>query len=103
MSYPAGIPEFAYRLLFVFVPSFVLSVARLECIEAMKSLLRLVVTLMLLTPAASAVAGDLDGSRAAVNKVHRVARREEYTFLRTTAQVREFVKKAKLERVNSSR
>jgi hypothetical protein len=69
----------------------------------MKSLLRLVVTLLLLTPAASAIAGELDGSPRAVKHAHRVARREDYTFLRTAAQVREFVKKAKLERVTSSR
>jgi hypothetical protein len=69
----------------------------------MKSALRLAVALSLLTPAASAIAGELDGSRASVRKAHRVARREEYTFLRTAAQVREFVKTAKLERVSSSK
>jgi hypothetical protein len=80
---------------FRFVPSTRLSVA-------MSYSLRLAAALMLLTPAASAIAGELDGSPRAVKKAHRVARREDYTFLRTAAQVREFVKKAKLERVTSS-
>ena len=64
--------------------------------------LKLALALVLVTPAASAIAGELDGSRASVAKAHRVARNNDYTFLRTSAQVREFVKKAKLERVSSS-
>ena len=65
-------------------------------------LMPLVLALTLATPVASAIAGELDGSRASVAKAHRVARRNDYTFLRTAAQVREFVKKNKLARVTSS-
>ena len=64
--------------------------------------LRLSLALVLLTPAASANAGELDGSRAAVNKAHRVAKRSEFTFLRNTKQIREFVKAERLDKVVST-
>jgi hypothetical protein len=64
--------------------------------------LPLSLALLVLVPATSAIAGELDGSRASVNKAHRVARSNDFTFLRSAAHVREFVKKAKLEKVASS-
>lgn len=66
-------------------------------------LLRLSFALLVLTPAASAIAGELDGSRKAVNKAHMVARRDDFTFLRSAAHVREFVKAERLETVRSSK
>jgi hypothetical protein len=68
----------------------------------MKSL-HLALALSLLTPAASAIAGELHGSRAAVARSYRIAKRNDYTFLRTAAQVREFIRKERLEPVVSSR
>ena len=67
----------------------------------MKSL-QLVLALTLVMPATSAIAGELDGSRESVAKAHRIARRNDFTFLRTAAQVREFVREERLERVRSS-
>jgi uncharacterized protein DUF5715 len=63
---------------------------------------RIALALLVLVPAASAVAGELRGSRAALAKAHRIARRNDYTFLRTAAQVREFIRKERLHRVVSS-
>lgn len=69
-------------------------------------LLRLSLALLVLTPAASAIAGERDGelsgSRASVNKAHRVAKKNDFTFLRSAAHIREFVKAARLEKVVSS-
>ena len=67
----------------------------------MKSL-RIALALMLFVPVATAVAGELHGSRRALAKAHRVARRNDYTFLRTAAAVREFVRKERLQRVVST-
>jgi len=64
----------------------------------MKSLC-LSIALLLVTPAASAIAGELGGSRAAVNRAHRVARKNDFTFLRSAAHIREFVAAARLQRV----
>ena len=67
----------------------------------MKSLgLALILTLIM--PAASAVAGELRGSRAALAKAHRIARKNDYTFLRNAAQVREFIKEERLQRIVNS-
>jgi hypothetical protein len=59
--------------------------------------------LVVLTPAASAIAGELHGSRKSVNKPYRVAKRDDFTFLRSAAHVREFVRMEKLETVRSSK
>ena len=67
----------------------------------MKSL-RIAIALTLLVPATSAIAGELRGSRAALAKAHRVARRNDFTFLRTAAHVREFIRKERLQRVSST-
>jgi hypothetical protein len=64
------------------------------------------IALLVLTPAASAIASELDGelggSRASVNKAHRIAKRNDFTFLRSAAHIREFVMAARLQRVVSS-
>lgn len=67
----------------------------------MKSL-RLAIILSLLVPAASAVAGELRGSRAALAKAHRIARKNDYTFLRNAAHVREFIRMERLQRISNS-
>ena len=63
----------------------------------------LVFLLALGAPVASAFAGEsLRGSRASVRHQHEVAREADLTFLRTPAQVREFVEKERLELVTST-
>ena len=58
--------------------------------------------LLLVSPAPSAFAGELYGSRAALAKAHRVAKKNNYTFARSSRDVRALVKKEKLERVSSN-
>lgn len=59
--------------------------------------------LALAAPVAPAYAGaDLWGSRASIRHQHEVARDADLTFLRTPAQVREFVEKERLEVVTST-
>jgi hypothetical protein len=65
-------------------------------------LLRFLLALVVLTPATSAIAGELGGSRASVRKAHSVARRNEYTFLRTSADVRRFIAMERLVRVHTN-
>jgi hypothetical protein len=50
-------------------------------------------------PLAEAVASDLGGSRASIRLQHTVAVRQDYSFLRTAAQIREYVEKARLVEV----
>jgi hypothetical protein len=57
---------------------------------------------VVLTPAPSALAGELGGSLASVRKAHSVARRNEYTFLRTSADVRRFIAMERLVRVRTN-
>lgn len=60
----------------------------------------LLVSLALLAlPAASASAADLGGSRASMREQNEIARENDFTFLRTAAQVREFVEKERLVEV----
>jgi hypothetical protein len=60
----------------------------------------LLVSLALLAlPAASAPAADLGGSRASIREQNEVAKEHDFTFLRTAAQVRDFVKKERLVEV----
>lgn len=54
---------------------------------------------LLVLPAASASAAGLGGSRATVREVYEVAKDNDFTFLRTPAQVREFVEKERLVEV----
>jgi hypothetical protein len=45
---------------------------------------------------------QLRGSVSSVVRQHQVARRNDFTFLRTTKQVREFVKEQRLDKITSS-
>jgi hypothetical protein len=54
------------------------------------------IALTLLIPAASAVAGELHGSRAALRRAHRVATKNEFRFLRSAKEVREWVRLERL-------
>jgi hypothetical protein len=60
--------------------------------------------LALVIPVAPAFAGsaDLGGSRASIRHQHDVAKDADLTFLRTPAQVREFVEQERLEPVTSN-
>lgn len=55
--------------------------------------------LLSMMPFASALAADaeLGGSMASMRRQHEVARQNDYTFLRTAAQVREFVREDRLQ------
>ena len=54
---------------------------------------------LLALPAASASATGLGGSRATLLEVYEVAKEHDFTFLRTAAQVREFVEEERLVEV----
>lgn len=59
--------------------------------------------LALVIPVAPAFAGaDLSGSRASIRHQHEVAKDADLTFLRTPAQIRQFVEKERLELVTST-
>ena len=47
-------------------------------------------------PALSLRADDLGGSRASMREQNEIAKEHDFTFLRTAAQVREFVEKERL-------
>ena len=70
----------------------------------MKAMLQLIALLAFTvgTPADTANA-QLRGSQSSVLRQHQVARRNDYTFLRTTKELREFVREERLERISSSR
>ena len=69
----------------------------------MRCRLLLPTLLALATPVVPAFAGaDLWGSRASVRHQHEVAKDADLTFLRTPAQVREFVAREKLELIEST-
>lgn len=53
--------------------------------------------LLVLTPVASAIAAGLGGSRASMRKQHNVAKQHNFTFLRNSKQVQEYVRKERLE------
>lgn len=55
--------------------------------------------LLSMSPLTSVFAGELGGSLASLRRQHRVAKRNDFTFLRTAAQVREFVRKERLVKV----
>lgn len=63
--------------------------------------IRILVALLAL-PVASASAAGLGGSRASLREAYEIARANDYTFLRTPAQIRDFVKSERLEEVKSS-
>ncbi|HEU4994588.1 MAG TPA: DUF5715 family protein [Gemmatimonadaceae bacterium] len=58
--------------------------------------------LTLAGPVATAFAGDLGGSRAALRRANRVAKRNDYRFLRTASEVREWVRAERLVTVTST-
>lgn len=64
----------------------------------MKSL-RMLTALLIAVPVAPAGAGELGGSRASLKRQHKVAKRSDYTFLRTAADVREFVREQRLAKI----
>jgi hypothetical protein len=53
--------------------------------------------LLALAPVSSAMAAGLGGSRASMRKQHNVAKQNNFTFLRNSKQVRDFVAKERLE------
>lgn len=63
---------------------------------------RLVLALALLCPSGG-LAAQLAGSPSSVVRQHRVAKKSGYSFLRNAAQVREFVRDDRLERITSTR
>jgi hypothetical protein len=70
----------------------------------MRHRFRLAALFALCAPVAPAFAVvDLRGSRASVRHQHEVAREADLNFLRTVAQVRDFVAKERLELVTSTR
>jgi hypothetical protein len=70
----------------------------------MKRTARAAVTLALLSivPLGSAFAAGLGGSMSSMRKQYQIARENDFTFLRTSAQVREFVSKERLALVESN-
>lgn len=59
-------------------------------------------SLSLMVPAATAVAGELGGSLASVRRANRVARKSEFRFLRNAAEVREWVRLERLVTVRTT-
>jgi len=72
----------------------------------MKSRVRAVLPLALLTlvpvAVASAVETGLGGSMSSMRRQYQVAKQNDYTFLRTAAQVREFVREDRLVHIESN-
>lgn len=70
-------------------------------------LISLLLAALTVAPAPASVrdttAARLRGSESSVVRQHRIARRNDYTFLRTARQVREFVREERLDRVISSK
>jgi hypothetical protein len=66
------------------------------------SLLSILLALAVPVAPAFSAGVDLRGSRASIRHQHDVAKDADLTFLRTPAQVREFVEKERLERVTST-
>ena len=60
-----------------------------------------VLALMGATP--DTAGAQLRGSVSSVVRQHQVARRNDFTFLRTSKQVKEFVKEQRLEKITSSK
>jgi hypothetical protein len=69
-----------------------------------KSLARIgvVIALASATFASTAQAAELGGSLTSMKRQHGIAREHEYTFLKTPAQVREFVAKGRLEELQGN-
>src|SRR5688572_32781541 len=63
--------------------------------------LRLALAVLIVTPCVALA--QLKGSEKSVVLQHRVAKSNGYAFLRNAAQVREFVREDRLERVSSNR
>lgn len=58
--------------------------------------------LLSISPLGSAFAAGLGGSMSSMRKQYQIARQNDFTFLRTPAQVREFVREERLEPVESN-
>ena len=64
--------------------------------------LQLVFALLALPAVSASAATGLGGSRATLLEVYQIAKRNDFTFLRTAAQVREFVEKERLVEVTEN-
>ena len=62
----------------------------------LRRLIALALLLTVLVPVASASAGELGGSLRALRRANRVAKKSEFRFLRTAAEVREWVRAERL-------
>jgi hypothetical protein len=62
----------------------------------------LALALLSIFPLGSAFAAGLGGSLTSMRRQYEIAKANDFTFLRTPAQVREFVEKARLEAVESN-
>lgn len=67
-----------------------------------KRLGAILIACMAASPVASAEAGGLGGSRASLLRQHRIAKEHDFTFLRTPAQIREFVENERLEKLEGN-
>lgn len=70
----------------------------------MKSSVRAAVLVALLSvvPLASIDAGELGGSLRSVRRQHKIAKRNDYTFVRTSSELRELVRKGRLVHLNTT-
>lgn len=71
----------------------------------MKSSVRAAALLALLSiiPLASIDAGELGGSLRSVRRQHKIAKRNDYTFVRTSSELRELVRKGRLVHLSTTR
>jgi hypothetical protein len=74
----------------------------LERIMDVMSYKRLISLLLLVAVASPAFGGELGGSRKALKKANRVARKNEYKFLRNAREVREWVRLERLVTLRST-
>ena len=62
-----------------------------------------VIALVALATPTDTASAQLRGSPSSIARQHQVARRNDFTFLRTSKQVKEFVKEQRLQKVVSSK
>jgi hypothetical protein len=62
----------------------------------------MLLALLSMIPPSSASAGELGGSLASMRRQYQVAKKNAFTFLRTSAQVREFVRQDRLVAIESN-
>ena len=77
-------------------------ISRLFAYTKTMNRLQLLVALLALPAASASAATGLGGSRATLLEVYRIAKHNDFTFLRTAAQVREFVEKERLVEVTEN-